>query len=258
MATDGTPDRNFVEMDPKIFWQNLFATSSTQKHRIGTKRRLSDGREFIYGRAGAANLAAGVLVQAPTLDAANHANLVVAAANIADKDITVTLGNLLVTANMYAEGYLVINANTGAGYAYKIKSHPAAVANATLKVSLYDSLRIALDSTSNATLVQHPAARVIIHPSPPTQALVGATLGVVLANYYAWFQTKGPAAVLANGTLVVGNRAAPSASVDGAVSPVDMATANSNANAPGLLTQHVGKVITIGADAQYVLVDLNL
>jgi hypothetical protein len=249
----------FVEVDPKTFVQSLFEQSSTQKQRLGTIRRLSDGREFIYGQAGGANIAVGVLCQGAVHDVANHGNIAVTNANANDTSVTVTLSDLAATANMYAEGYLHISNSTtaGKGYAYKVKSHPAANANANLVIQLYDYLRANL-TTAFVTLCRHPAKALIIHPSPPTQALVGATVIPVTANYYAWFQRRGPAAVLANGTLVAGDHVAPSASVDGSVSPANSLNANSNADCPGLLEQRVGKVLTVNADGHYALIDLNL
>jgi hypothetical protein len=241
----------FKEQTPKSFVQSLFDESSTQKQKIGTICRLADGREFVYGQAGGANIAVGVICQGAVHDVANHGNLAVANANAEATAITVTLGDLLATANMYAEGFLHFNTGTGAGYAYKIKSHPAANANANLVVTLYDPLRLTL-ATAKGTLSRHPAAAAVIHPSPPTQTLVGATIIPVTANYYAWFQKKGPACVLANGTLVAGDRAYTSTAVDGAVSP-------SSGNAVDMaLEQFVGHVITVNANAHYAIINLNL
>jgi hypothetical protein len=160
---------------------------------------------------------------------------------------------------MYAEGFLHVSNSTtsGKGYAYKIKSHPAANANANLVIQLYDYLRANL-ATAFVTLCRHPSKGVIITPTPVSQALVGVSVIPVTANYYAWFQKKGPAAVLANGTLVAGDHVAPSAAVSGAVSPANSLNANSNADCPGLLEQRVGKVLTVNANGHYALIDLNL
>ena len=245
----------FKEQTPKSFLQDLFEESSTQKQRIGTIMRLADGREFVYGQAGAANIAVGLLAQGAVHDVANHGNLATANANANATAITVTLSDLLATANMYAEGFLHFNTGTGAGYGYKIKSHPAAAANANLVVTLYDKLRLTL-ATAKGTLSKHPASSVIVVPSPATQAIIGATIIPVTANYYAWFQKKGPACVLANGTLVAGDLAMSSNDVDGAVSPINNAYA---ANVvPGVLEQVVGRVITINANAHYAMIYLLL
>jgi hypothetical protein len=252
---------NFQEMDPQVYVQSLFDTSTTQKQKLGTTRRLSDGREFIYGKAGAANLVAGVLCQGPVHDVANHGNLAIAAnvtAAANAKAVTVTLSDLAATANMYKEGFLHINTGANAiGDLYKVLSNPAANANASCVITLYDAIRTTLlAATHKATLCKHPFDGLIIHPSPPTQAPVGVTLVDVLANNYAWFQRRGPAPVLANGTLVAGQVVMPSEAVDGAVSPVNNAYA---ANVvPGVLLPVVGRVLTVNANAHVALIDLIL
>jgi len=245
---------SFLEGIPTIYLQGLFEASNTAKHRIGTKRILSDGREFVYCQAGA-NINAGQLCQMPVHEA-NHANCnIPTAANAGDYQVTVTLGDADLTANAYAEGFLHINTPlaNGGGRMYKIKAHPAANANANVTVTLYDKLRTALAAnTSKATLSPHPCKGVIKHPSPPTGALVGVAPANITANQYFWCQCKGPAAVLIDGTVVAGDRVYPSAAVDGAVMP-------SSGNAADMVKeQAVGHVITVDANQHYGLVDLKL
>ncbi len=244
----------FIEETPQTWIQGLFEESSTQKYKLGTRRRISDGREFIYGHAGASNLAVGKLMQASLPDTANTANLAVtnvanAVAN-AVRQITVTNGDhaLANTANAYAEGYVAIQDGTGLGYLYKIKNHPAIAANANGVFTLYDKLRANL-TNAHVTLIKHPCEGILIHASPPTAGLVGVTLDNVTANYFAWFQTKGPASVLVQGTLVIGDTCIADATTDGAVGP----------SANGQETEiQVGRVIDIGANGEYGIVDLNL
>lgn len=245
----------FLEGGPKTWIQGLFEESSTQKHKLGVRRALADGREYIYIQAGAANLDPGKLVQARAIVAANEANLAVA--NVANavanavRVLTVTVGDttLANTANALAEGYITICDGTGQGYCYKIKDHPAIAANAAGNFTLYDKVRANL-TTAKVTLHPHPCKGAIVHPSPPTAALLGVPMFTVTANYYAWIQAKGPAAVLANGTLVIGDTCIASASVDGSVSP----------SANGSETEaQVGMVMAIGtADLDYATVNLNL
>jgi hypothetical protein len=242
----------FYEQNPHHFVQSLFEESSTQLHRLGTVRRLNDGREFIYVKVGSANLAAGVLVQGAVAEA-NHANC--ALANVADavasgtRQVTITLGSTAVSANDYAEGFLNIEDGTaGAGHIYKIKNHPAANAGANLTLTLYDKLRANLTS-AHGTLIKHPCKDVIIHPSPPTEALVGVTVRAMTANYYGWVQKKGPVSVLVNGTIVAGDCVIASGTVDGAV----MASANGQET-----ERQVGMCIHAGANTEYGVVDLGL
>jgi hypothetical protein len=248
------PQGDYTEISPRVYYQSLYEASSTKKHGLGTVRQLSDGRVFVYGQAGAANLAAGVLVQGPAPDVANHGNIAVAAnANIGNRSVTVTLGNLLIAANFYQDGWMHISDATYGGKAYKIKSHANAAANANLTLNLYDAIRDAnLTTSAKVTLTAHPCSGVIIHPSPPTSLLVGVPVVAITANYYGWFQTKGPAPVLTQGTLVAGNMAYPDVTANGAVGPA-------NANAiDNVKVQDVGRVISVNANTHYSMIQLDL
>lgn len=255
MAVQDAKVANWSEVNPKFFAQGLYEASNTQKHPLGTVRELSDGRVFVYAQL-AANTNVGVLCQGAAHDVANHGNIAVANnANVGSRIANVTLSDLLATANMYAEGYLHINTPVanGGGFAYKIKNHPAAAANAALSLQLYDAIRANIHSAaSKATLCKHPCKDVIIHPSPPTQSLVGVTTANITANQYCWLQKKGPGVVLANGTLVAGDRVYASPAIDGAVSPT------STNEVTDALEQYVGSVLTVNANAHYALVDLNI
>lgn len=244
---------NFDEGPSQLYVQSLFEQSSTQKQELGMERPLSDGRIFIYCKAGAANIAAGVIVQSPVPDVANQANLAVTANGTAgDKSIAFTNGDSASanTANAYEDGYAYINTGTGGGQSLKIKSHAAIAANANGTLYLYDKLRANIASAdSKVSLYPHPCKGVVIHGSVPTSGLVGATTFAVTANYYFWAQKTGPAAVLANGTIVNGDGVMPSSAVDGAVSPC----------ANGSETEYlVGMCLANNANAHYALINLNL
>lgn len=253
MSLDSAKRGDWVEDGPQLFLQGLFEQSSTKKHPLGTVRRLSDGREFIYCKAGAANIAAGVLVQSAVVDSANVANLAVTAvANVGDKSIAFTMGDSAAanTANAYQDGYAYINTGAGNGCLYKIKSHAAIAANANGTLYLYDKLRSNIsNATSKISLIKHPCDAVIVHPSPPTASLIGATTFPVTTAYYFWAQKKGPATVLFNGTVVNGDAVIASSAVDGSVMP----------SANGQETEaQVGMCIANNANAHWGTVLLNI
>lgn len=243
----------FTEETPKSYVQNLFEESSTQKHRLGTLRELSDGRQFVYARAGAANIAAGYLCCGPTEEAANKSDCAVTAnANVGDRSVAITIGDLAanVVANQFAEGYLYEDlANAANSCMYKVKSHPAFAANASGTIQLYDKIRSAITTSLTVSLAANPNSGAIIHPSPNLNAFVGVTTMPVTANYYAWFQRRGPAPVTIVGTVVVGNPVFPAA-VDGSVGP--------GANGTSEVLVPVGTCIVPNANDCFGLIDLKL
>lgn len=244
----------FIEQDPKSFVQGLFEESSTQKQRLGTIRKLSDGREFVYAQMGAANAVAGAVYQGVAPVVANHANMAVTAnAAVGAREVSITMGDstLANTANALAEGFLWVNTGAGNGCAYKIKSHAAIAANANGNIALYDKVRIALTAaTSKVSVMQHPCKAVIIHPSPPTGAIVGVAPQVITANYFAWLQRRGPCAVEVEGTVVNGDSVICSETVDGTVGP--------GANGASEEEYPVGVCIANSANDHWALIDLKL
>lgn len=251
----------FIEESPKSYLQGLFEQSATQKHKLGTVRRLSDGREFIYAQAGAANLAAGKPVQTPAFDLANVGNCAVANANVGDRTITVTPVTVAAgdaAANTFAEGFAYIHTGTANGMAYKIKSHGALTANTAANIVLYDKLRGANLVTANSivSLIRNQCKAVIVHPSPPTSTLVGVPTFPVTANYYAWLQRKGPCPCLIAGTVVVGETVYASNTVDGAVEAAPANAANIVTNPQ--LKYPVGTAMANNANTNYGMVDIKL
>jgi len=246
---------DYTEERKKIYSQGLYEESSVAKERVGTIRKLDDGRVFIYTRAGAVALAAGKLCQA-AIPVANHVNKAIAvAAAVGDKSVTVTLGATAATVNQYKDGFLYINDAAGEGYMYKVSGHPAADASASLVVQLYDGIRYALTTSSEYTLVASPFSGAIIHDSPPTAVLIGIPPIAITANYYYWSQVKGMCIVLSDGTPAIGTVVIPSTSVDGSVATPVLTEGTPNT---GLNQQGIGALLNTGVDTEYKMIMLSL
>lgn len=217
---------SFQKNNPEVFDQHIWDISSTAKHPLGTIRQLGDGRKFAYSQAGGTALLAGTLNQM-AVQVANHLNMDVVAAPTAASGaigsffVTLTLGATAATANQYSEGYLYHNKNGVLGQMYKIKSNPAADSAATLKLELYDPVRVAWADADEGTIMKHPQDGVIIYPTTSTRVATGIAPVAVTAAFYFWNQVKGPCTVLADGTLVLGNHVRASDAAPGAVENLD-------------------------------------
>jgi len=230
-----------------------FTVSSDKKGQLGSIMEFVDGREFVYARAGAVALTAGTLQQQAVAVTTDIKDLAVPSAEvIGATKVGVTMQTVL-TANYYQDGYLFTNDATGEGYLYRIKSHPAdATGAAEVEFTLEEgsALRVAWDATTEVGLRKHKCDSVVIAPTAETGALVGLSVRAVTANYYCWLQTKGPAVVLTNGTVVVGEPVTRSATTPGAVDPYNEdGTSN-------LLP--IGDVMSVGGTTEYSLIDLKL
>ncbi len=214
-----------------------FSASSSD---AGQLFETADAREFVLVQAGAVNLAAGVLVQAPAL-VANHQNLTVTAfsagtpasnynttsvitnQSTSPATVTVTLAGTAATVNQYAGGYAVVNAGTGVGQTLKISTNPAqATTTGALVVTLEDAPLVALDTSSKVCLIPSLYNNVIINPASPSNTPVGVTLYPIVAststvNSFGLIQTRGAVSCLAAGAVAVGLGLIPSAAVAGAV-----------------------------------------
>lgn len=217
--------------------------ASTQEIPLGSKFVDQNGNAYRYCLVGGTALVAGKLYQAPA-EVTNHQGLTPAAAAIGATSVTVTLGATAATANQYAEGWLVVTVTPGEGYRYRIAGNAAAEGAATCVITLDDPIQVALTTSSRVDLVLNPYSGVIVNPTTASSAPVGVACDVVAASKYGWLQTGGVAAVLMNGTGVVGTFQCASNAVAGAVEPF------TGVQAP------VGIAVTGIADTEYGAVKL--
>ena len=188
-----------------MFRQALQATSVVAKEALGTLRITDDGRKFRYAKNGAAALVGGNAVMAPAV-VAHHINMAVVANVAAGKtSVTVTLGATAATENLYAGGYLQVTAGAnGIGMQYKIASHPAADASATLTVQLDEPLVYALTNGTHTVRLVHNQFTGLVVATAVAQPAVGVTPCPVAANAYFWLQTGGVANVQQTTTTALG------------------------------------------------------
>lgn len=247
----------YQETTPRLFVQGLYDESATALQRIGTVRELDDGRKFVYAKAGASALAVAKLTQQVAHVGADHLECVVSDTAIGQTRIYLTLNGTTngVTANQYKDGFLWINKNTGIGHLYKIRGHAAAAAGGAFYMELYDPIRVATASSAECSLMTHPQAGVVIHPSPPTGALAGVPPRAVTAAYYFWNQVKGVCSILTVGTIVAGKAVVPSLTVDGGVDPPALSEGTPNT---AFDQQVCGTVLVVNITAEYSLINLNI
>ena len=186
-----------ADRGPTLVAQSIYEASKTQKHPLGHRLQLGD-RVFRCAKAGGL-LATGKLALSGA-SVANHHDIAVATTVAGLKKITVTLGATSAIKDQYAEGYLAIIAGTGLGQIYKIKSHPAADANATLELTLYDELAVATDTSDSKGDLCANIYAAVAHSATEEAVNAGVPLVAVTASYYCWIQTWGICAVLSTDT----------------------------------------------------------
>lgn len=239
----------FAERDTPIK-MGIYETSATLPDgaRLGMRLAMDDGRVFRLAKAGAVALAAGKMCQgAPPV--ANHLNCAVAeAVPVGKMGIKVTIGATAMEKDQYRDGTLHVNDVDSEGYIYKIKSNPAIPSSGTGYIELYDPVAKALTTSSEVTFCKNLWDGTVVVPSGGlTQAPAGVPIVDVPPNHYYWSQVRGPAAVLTQGTVVIGQKVGIGGAADGACGPVAAVT-----------TATWGFVMRVNASTEYSLIFLQI
>ena len=233
------------------FLQNIFATSATAKERLGRVRRTDDGRTFMYCKAGASALAAGKITIAEALNATWVDEAIttgtVQAIGAQTFTLTITTAGAAISENQFQGGYLQINDKTACGTQYLIDSNTAVAASGTsITLTLDEPIRVALDATSEFTLVSSLGWKVT-HTATALGRGAGVPPVAVPAGYFFWNQIGGVANVLVAGTIGVGILVCVSGGVAGAIHTL------------GTLTHSpVGQMIEAGVNTEYQPIRLML
>jgi len=208
-------------------------------------------RVFRYGLAGGVALTAGKLVQTIVGTKADHQDLA-PTANVAagEYEISVETAGTDLTLNQYAGGYLYVNDAAGEGQCLKIKSNPVHdhSSDPSVVITCHDALATAITSAaSKVSLMSDPWSGLVVAPAAETGAVMGVPIVDMDASAYGWFQTYGPAAVLTEGTVVLGHNVMRSDTTAGAVEP-----------SSGSTLDIVGTCMLVDVTTDYSLIKLNI
>jgi len=235
----------------QILKDGLHNVSTSQQLPIGTMiYDLGGDSVYRYAEYGDTTKA-GDVVQAeqpdPAHDDLNPAGSGTGAGVTAGSTIISIATSITLVVNEYANGFMVIEADTGKAYRYVIESNEVAAGASNANVVLWDNgLEIAIDSTSDVKLIKNRWKEVIICPTTLTADVAGVGMGVGADGSFGWIQTRGPAAVLTAGSLVVGNNAVPLTTA-GAVGP-----------SAGHILPNIGRVMDVGPTTEHSLIFLTL
>lgn len=223
--------------------------SSQELARVGTLKLMPlgtlgvdrTGATFRYGLAGAVALSLGKLVQVPAV-VANHQNLAVTAAAIGDRQVNVTLGATAATAEQYTDGVLGVYDSVGAGQRFLVATNPAIVLSTAGIIQLEDPVMIALTTASKVNLSLNSYAGALVYATgATTEFATGVPINTIPIANYGWFQTKGLAQVLTNGTITKGSGVVPGQTTAGSV----------DIEATSTIVQRVGIQYETGTSTKY-------
>jgi hypothetical protein len=235
--------------------QDIRSTTSTQGGaQLGQRVVTSDGKAYRYGLNGTGSgtaLVAGQLQQGATV-VSNHQNRTGVTAVAGQNVVTFTCGATTATVNAYYQGYLNVNAGTGAGQMLEISGSTAitAAGSYSVTVNLYDSIITAtLVSDSKFSLIPNLYSACIISAATLAAGATGVPNVNIPDAYYGWLQVNGEASVLSDaGAPASGAPVTYSDDTAGAVGPYET-------DAVGVV---LGYATQLGVSAEYRAVFLTI
>lgn len=208
-------------------------TTAKKIHPLGTRGTDGSNRVYRYARNGAVALGIGLPVTTAVLyeqalTTAMAANIeTTGAVSITASDIHINTSDLTAAAeDYYAEGYMVVQSDTGSGASgqvIRLKGNPQMSTSSTgigttgvFEFDDNDRLTVEIASGAVVTFHTNPYQSVI---AVAGGTLTAGTLGVpnvaVPISYYFWAQTWGPCPVLQDGTWLQGENLITSTQTDG-------------------------------------------
>ena len=238
---------NYVGLD----YGDELVTSTTEARGVtlGTKGLMPDGRVFRYSLSGEA-ITAGLMCQNSIAIGNHDSDLVTAATAAGASSIVVTLGGTAATKDQYKGGTIYVNDGAGKGQSFRIATHAAVGSGAAFTVPLEgkQTVKTALTASSECGLKANPYNGTLSYNTTPDGIPTGFTPTDVADASYFWQQTYGDAAVLVNGTVVLGQCVVPSTNTTGAVD-THVATGDDNWN-----VAVVTNPIVASTDSQHVFI----
>ena len=176
--------------------QSIYDTASLALAELGSRKVVGD-RVFRYALAGG-TCAAGELVVAPNVDAKHMKTLLGTSAVAGMKSVSIVL-TTSAAANYFAEGYFHVQSGsaTKTGYMYKIKSHGSIGDAGSGVFTLYDPIKLAINSATDKVAVWPSMYARVLQCTDQTGMSVGIAPIAVVSGDYFWLQTWGPAPYIA-------------------------------------------------------------
>jgi hypothetical protein len=210
--------------------------------------QLADGRVFYYAEA-AGDLTVGKLAQS-VLPHADFDLCALTTEAVGSKTIGITPnGSPSVSANDFAEGYLIIHTGTtGAGQCRKISSHTLSPGDdSEFTLNLYDPFTAIINADATGEVLYNPF-KFVTHLGDATGTGVGVPLVNIADGSFGWLQTWGECALLAGSAGVI-NAALQVAGTAGEVLTLTAVATTAKFNNA---TQRVGRNLSVTlTDAYY-------
>jgi len=179
-----------------ITFQDVLQTQTTPVCKLGERAITPDGREWVYVYASQALSLGHVVVPNAVVDVNN----VSSSSNAAGERVYITKASAGWTVDAYANGWVLVDAGTGAGQVAKIKSNTSD----TLELYPEYKLATALSAVDSEILIwtQYQVRKALV--TSKIQNATGIVQVAFASGDYGWALTKGIGTVIAGEALTVG------------------------------------------------------
>lgn len=181
----------------QISFQNVYQTiTQGGEFKLGQRAMTPDGRMWVFVKASGA--VGKNLIAIP--NTVTSASLVSSATDNQGRIVYLTQAAATWTAGQFQDGIGLVNAGTGTGQGFKIRTNSATV------ITLYPetALTTALAVGSSGIAIQTMNQVLIAAVTSKIQMVVGATQTAFALADYGWLLTEGDGTVVAGEVLVVG------------------------------------------------------
>ena len=187
-------------------------TYTTEKRPVGSLAMAEDGRVYRFIENGGTALVSARMNQARLEVVADTSGMPIDTLAVGVTVLTgIGVDNTAIAADVLKYGYCFTDTAADLNPVYRIKSNTALiVATDTAKFTLYSPTVAAIAAATTITYMRHPCRDTIIAvATTPTAMVLGATVNAVPADNFGWICSRGPARVLTQGTLVIGDPCGP-------------------------------------------------
>lgn len=227
-------------------------TYTTEMRPLGTLAMIEDGRQYHFTENGTTALVVGELVQARlevVADSSGQTIGTLAAGVTVLTGIGATNNNFAI--DVLKNGYCFFDTAVDKNPAYRIKSNTLLTAGAsTGTITLYVPTTVAVAAADTICYMRNAWKGVIVSvATTPTAKVLGVPNVAIAASEFGWTQSRGPASVLTQGTIVIGDAVSPGTAA-GSARDVAAGTAETE--------PFLGFVLKVEATTEHSLIFLTL
>ena len=192
--------------------EETFNTYTAERVPVGSLARVEDGRLYRFVENGGVALVASTMAQSRlevVADSTGQTVGTMAAGVTVLTGVGATNNDFAIDVLKY--GYVFTDTAADLNPAYRIKSNTLLDAGAsTGTITLFSPTVAAIAAATTVSYMRSPWRDVIVTvATTPTAKVLGAAVNALAIDAFGWVCSRGPASVLTQGTLVIGDPCSP-------------------------------------------------